>query len=992
MTHPGRHRCLRSRRWLQTAIAVLVGIGLSAACSTDEPAEAIPSTTEAASEASETTVVSGTIPSTDVTALVADSERQSEDAAESAAPDVTRTESTEPAVAAGDPAEESDDSDLDEEEPQEPDTTLPAPPAVEVSDVKAPQWPFRGMVQAFGADVDGNGIIDLLLQYHDSTTRASSEILIKNYAFIASACRPGIRFNDRELWLGDSLRHVVVPWGDTAVVSDSASPSARTTDTETSIDDDRLTAAGTRFTLETAGNRARIMADGVEGLYRVSGAGADHPSETSSEARLWFRGTDGELLAISYSPDGRPDCDDQFTAVVSLRTGETIACGRHSGDIEFVTPPGAGLGVDDVKVPLGDSLGIDGCDASLAQRPLDGSSEGSLFGEMAALPALSQLFAPRCSFTGSNSPVIHGGTVPDAPFYGAVLTSSEYDTICEEHRIIVRLHDAQSRMTAVFTASNLQQLECANHVVLTANGLQLYGYQLHDDPGRVRTSHHLIELRWGELPSVSLAGTLAGWPSISHFSSTPQLAWHDELALDGSAISVQSHTNGVRLSVGAQVRGYALSRAGTSGEPEQRALMGRFLLGDSYVGLKGTDGEHVAFTWSNVRSDCAPSVIYVLSMRDGGQLACGALETGDLLLVTPENGGLLTQEIVLADSGWLDRADCSHGLDEDLLDALEKLPGASTPYPTSVPEAEPLPAEVAPGLPFQGAVRVFERYDAASFGSDVAVQFYDSATGTFSEVVFAESAFEGWKHDFFVASGGIAIALDPLGGDRLVIPWGGAPRVITAQAAAEADWQPQPGPSTPYPTSLELDGSSMDLDGYEPWPAGVLSLRYQDMESWLITAPPPESVPPALELTLGESSPAWTAHLRGTDGRVLALRYLHEYFDECEPNCGVELTYLISLVTGEVLACGVEPRYSEFAFVKSGGAGLPSEIVLPPSGWLDPGPCLRGPPASSGGCSLFVREGESDTHCVRQFDLRDIDDAIDGASVAATVVRVGRDE
>ncbi len=127
---------------------------------------------------------------------------------------------------------------------------------------------------------------------------------------------------------------------------------------------------------------------------------------------------------------------------------------------------------------------------------------------------------------------------------------------------------------------------------------------------------------------------------------------------------------------------------------------------------------------------------------------------------------------------------------------------------------------------------------------------------------------------------------------------------------------------------------------------------------------------------------AWTTSLRGTDGNVVAFTYLHSYFDDCLSLCGLELTYLISVETGEVLTCGVEPRYSEFAFVAPADAApLSSSAVLPPSGWLDPAPCLRGLLADGFGCSILVHESEPDTRCVREFDLGSAVEGIAGAEV-----------
>lgn len=149
------------------------------------------------------------------------------------------------------------------------------------------------------------------------------------------------------------------------------------------------------------------------------------------------------------------------------------------------------------------------------------------------------------------------------------------------------------------------------------------------------------------------------------------------------------------------------------------------------------------------------------------------------------------------------------------------------------------------------------------------------------------------------------------------------------------------------------------------------------------------------EAEIGQRGPPWTAHFRGSDGAVLAFTYLAEYGGPrdssrwCVSACGLELTYLVSLKNGDVLACGVEPTYSRLTFVgPADGDVTTADIVLPPSGWLDPEPCLAGRLAGDRGCSILVRASDPADRCVREFDLRSIADGVIGAAVHPAVVTV----
>ena len=809
----------------------------------------------------------------------------------------------------------------------------------------APQWPFRGVVQAFPVDEDGDGDRDLVLHFHDSTTRSTTETVISDAGYglpdgLPDSCYSGLRYNADELWVADWYALVSLPWGGTTVTVEQSAASQRVPLTSTDYPGTTLRMAGTLFASEPTADGVRLMVDDEEAEYRVLPE-PDRSSGTDSNTPyryLRFRGTDGELLAFTLEQGDRGECSDQLTAVVSLRTGEMVACGRHAGDIQLITPPGEGLAVEQVVLPPGDVLDFEGCDLSLEQAWLEDLPAGSLFHGLQSMPVASTVYRPRCWPGQDSDPVVQGNTLPPAPFYGMVYVRQFRDDFCDRQVVEVLLHDARTRSTTLLTIFNASQLSCASHILPTVGGLEFYVYRRVERPWRIQTNHYLVELPWGGEGEVSLASVFRGRPSIEHFKSTPEMSWSDETTLGGTAISVQSHTNGVRLAAGEEVAGYVLSPAGSRKPPVQPALMGRHRLDESYVSLEGTDGELVAFSWSSSVADCIPKDVYVVSMRSGELVACGEVWSGDVLLVAPDDGGLLVDEILLPPSGWMDKQSCPHGIDSALFEALEDRPGALAPRAAARrPEPVALPTSIAPDWPFHGVVRAYQRYQSAEYRHDLVVQYYRSDTSMLAEIAFDEAHLAGLVPDFSIAELGVSVALHEATGAKVVIPWGRAPRLIAAQAASDGGWQPERETGPRHPTSLALGDGAVSITGHEPWPVGVLGLSHGNTQRWYLTSAPPEPPPAEIEIGLSERSSARTANLRGTDGKTLVFTYLHEYFDDCVSVCGLELTYLVSLTTGDVLACGVEPRYSQVAFVVPPDVGIDgSEIVLPPSGMARP--------------------------------------------------------
>ena len=309
------------------------------------------------------------------------------------------------------------------------------------SGVAAPQWPFRGLVQSFVVDIDGNDTEDLVLQYHDSKTRTTVEMKIHDVGGFGDDCAT-IRYDTDLLWFEHRQYEIQVPWGGAGTVRErpfrlgltqARSPLAT-----------NLRMAGSRFTTDSTAERVRLIADDVESEYRVLHIQDESDSDSwaqlsAADWDLAYRGTDGELLALTVVPKQGYDCGSRLTGIISMRTGEIIACGRHSGDIKLITPPGEGLAVEHVVVPQGDVLDLSKCPMSLNQAPLDALSEDSLVKGLASLAGLSTTNPPRCPVKGLFETT---SVLPSAPFYGFVFVDSYHHEICDR--------DVVNRSTARF--------------------------------------------------------------------------------------------------------------------------------------------------------------------------------------------------------------------------------------------------------------------------------------------------------------------------------------------------------------------------------------------------------------------------------------------------------------------------------------------------------------------------------------------------------------
>ena len=681
----------------------------------------------------------------------------------------------------------------------------------------------------------------------------------------------------------------------------------------------------------------------------MSCTGADEPLAEPAET----------LGALDVSPR---DATTSSASVPDVRPNDSAV--PHEVD---KPTPATGLPSDDQHTgdPSDDLL-----DAEQESRPPDQQEPSD--------PA-SEMRLPNCGIDEST-------VAPAAPFAGIVRVSGHVDPVCENegrNRVRVQIHDSRTRATTVLEFGNLKLGQCAQLATVSNRGIEFvaYGNRL-GSSGGWWTGNHRVVIPWGASAQVERLPKPSGPSQDSHPSSTSASAWRDELQAGLSTISLAVHANGVALSVGDATAGYALSDFGIPDPPQQSALMGDFRRWGRSAMLDGTDGELVAFSVWQDSDPCGSRETFVLSMRTGEAIACGVPRQEALFFVAPREMYLTADPVRLPSSRWLDRSDCAHGLGNDLFEYLDELsPLPDPPGSTLVPVSD-LPDASAPARPFGGVVRSSLQYDPRRYRHDLVVEFFDPASRSTSEIVFVPRMIAGFDPGLSVVPDGLVVARRTGMGDRIVIPWGDVPQEVNIGHPGSEQWATDDPAVARQPASLPLLGEAVEIAGYEPWPVGVLTLSRGAETTTLVLSAPPDEVPGAVDDRLGERSPSWTTSLRGTDGNVVAFTYLHSYFDDCLSLCGLELTYLISVEAGDVLTCGVEPRYSEFEFVAPADAApLSSSAVLPPSGWLDPAPCLRGLLADGFGCSILVHESEPDTRCVREFDLGSAVEGIAGAEV-----------
>ena len=472
--------------------------------------------------------------------------------------------------------------------------------------------------------------------------------------------------------------------------------------------------------------------------------------------------------------------------------------------------------------------------------------------------------------------------------------------------------------------------------------------------------------------------------------------------LGGGLFDIGTHANGIHIVAGDEVGAYVWP--GDSSDTQPGRLFGDYRMfgPDPDVFLLGTDGELLAvasWPWEPVH---APIEITVVSMRTGEVVRCGISGWGSFLLISPPDEGLLVSDIKLPASLWpTPRDECFQHFGAMFFEYLAAQPVPGPVQPKRAPQPISLPPQQAPAAPFEGVVRAFTRYDPDRYVHDHVVQYYDSRTGEVTEIAFDDIGTGNFGRGFIrgLQVGDDGVVVGRRGDVLLLIPWGQSPELVAAER-------------------LELDRHDYQSEGLEPDIGGIsrcnteslkvgydrliAALRRADYEGSgrqprlldlsvtnavsqatgrYLLATPTEVPADSFEVatTCGGLNEYYTPRLIGTDGVVVLLSYVIQEGEDFYGEPDTYLTYMISLETGAVLACGIEPRYSETVFAERDRRTVSTTpLKLPASGWLDPAPCFDAASVDVEECTSISWYRGGEYVCARELDFRTIAEPLDG--------------
>ena len=832
---------------------------------------------------------------------------------------------------------------------------------------RAPEWPFRGMVWAFSQDVDGDDRMDLIVQYHNTSDRSFTELAIGGFDSRRTLCFTGMLVTEAGLAVfgrDTTEPPLVIPWGEPPTQDQAI------IDEVLSLED---LAGFRRQSMSLGLVRASVVSSSAGRWLQTTGAGTEyslhfgfpHSDPDGYVYPAFLRGSDGEFLAVAFTePGGGGLCDRQHTYVISMKTGEVVACGYHEGHLGFVTPPGDGLLVEHIKMPSAGFFTPESCRLPLKESPLWPASPteipgDSLAGYLAGLPLPSDA-APdqpdepeepqedeQPEPVEQSEPVepapepevvVRGSPAPPWPFRGLVEVDYDWGEGDAPHTLTIRYLSSRARSVTEMVVEGLESMACgqASIGVISEAGVTVDAlWNPREGPGGYVT----LAIPWGGTPTVVIQGPLpeadASWQDL--LPSAYSIA--HGYVVGGSAFDVSIHANGLRLLAGEAAESYQYETWGSGfpdGEegppPESVELYGDALSTFDGAYFLGTDGEFAGFATFPYEPACAPATGYLVSMRTGEAFACGFAADG-IALVQPPQEGLLVEEVSLPDNRRL-REQCSNG---NLAERWASLPQPPAPYPPKPPPAEPiLPTQTAPQWPFRGAVLALQRYVPQRFSYETVLQYHSSEDGSVTELVFGpmrdrsrDLAIEADEHGVEVRRRDWAVR----------VPWGDTAEPVDIESAAA-----RPARTTAYPTRIAfgLHETQMEVESFitqrqvsrltvGPYWAG-------GQQSWYIWSAPDDSmINTPLDIRRQHSGqPFW---LRGTDGRVMAISQ-QDSSEMCSYACDPVLTVLMSLETGQVLSCGIElDGANALVFVAPSDSSITPDAKLPPSGWLDLSGC-----------------------------------------------------
>lgn len=352
-------------------------------------------------------------------------------------------------------------------------------PRILTPDVTAPSLPFRGVVYADWIWEQDSDARTLVVRYHNTVSRTNTEIVVEGLdvhsqswidrtaggllitgdLFVADNCTlrhadEDSGSNSQQTW-SSRRAEVLIPWGKPARLVakyDPARESESVANASTTGDTVSEGLGSENFSLGTHANGIHVRVGDQVGAYVMPGYS---DSEASANPALYgdFRswgpnlypgvvGTDGELLALDFGvlePAGAPDA----TVVISMRTGEVVACGLTGwGNFLLLSPTGEGLVVPEIKLPPSGILDVNwgwgrGGDTD-CPRDL-----GEAFFEY----LVSQPVPPPASPLAVRSPrpaELPSARAPRWPFGGVVRLFDRYDPQRYVHHRVVQYYDSGS--------------------------------------------------------------------------------------------------------------------------------------------------------------------------------------------------------------------------------------------------------------------------------------------------------------------------------------------------------------------------------------------------------------------------------------------------------------------------------------------------------------------------------------------------------------------
>ena len=534
------------------------------------------------------------------------------------------------------------------EEP-EPEPVEPTPTAeVIVSGSPAPEWPFRGLVETdFVSDSDVY-VIRYLRSRDRTVTETMVAGLIRNDYLdgrIGSVSEAGVTVSATR---GSERVEIVVPWGETA----SVVPRGQYPDGDASWQDIRLSVTslthgyiigGTPFDVSVHSNGVRVQAGDSAANYGYYYSGDGDPPQNpelyggslDSWTDVYFLGTDGEFVGFATRPY-EPAGARASAYLLSMRTGEVLACGIAGDGLVLVQPPDEGLLVEETTLPNNRQLHSD---------EQCGEQSASLTELWGSLRPSGAPYPPRQP--GPEPAPLPLATAPPWPFRGAVLALQRYSPSSFSYETVLQYYSSEDGSVTEFVFGPMRTLSRDLAVDANEHAVEVsrYGWA--------------VRVPWGEAaeplevdPDRPRAARATAYPTRLEFGPS-----HAKLEIE----SVYAHALVTRFSAHNKQSWYVWSAPDESRIDTEVEIISRPPVFPFW--LRGTDGRIAAISQRGSGEDCAymcsPVLTVLISLETGQVLSCGWESDGvhALVFVAP-TGSNMTRNVTLPPSGWLDPRQC----------------------------------------------------------------------------------------------------------------------------------------------------------------------------------------------------------------------------------------------------------------------------------------------------------------------------------------------